>query len=145
MSKLTPTQILSIAEELRPNVRHTENEIEALAGQLGVDFPPSFRRLLLQTCCGFAKYETRFLTLGTIADETNAAKDIVRQDFDFALPANVVVFQWSGIDAFAYFSAVGTDDVPVYEFHYASSREPVLLADTVPEGLALCLRQLLEL
>ena len=145
MPNLTATQILDIAEGLHPTPCHDDDDLDAAAAQLGVEFPPTFRRLMLQTGGRFAKHETRFLTLDAIADETHAAIEIVTHDFDFSLPANVVVFQWSDIYAFSYFSAIGTDDVPVYEFNYNSGTQPVLISDSVPKGLALCLRQLLEL
>ncbi len=145
MGNLTASQILSIAEALNEAPRFTDDEVNAISANLGVTFPPAFQRLMVRTGGGFSRDESRFLALDEIADTTHDANDIVKHDFDFELSPRDIVFAWDEIYCFSYFSAVGTDDVPVYEFNYNSGTKPVLIAHTVPQGLALCLQYLLRI
>ena len=145
MPHLTATQILSIAESTRETPRSTGREVDAVAAAMCVTFPPTFRRLMVQTGGGFERDETRFLSLHEIAAATREAADVVANESNFTLSKTDVVFRWDSIYAFSYFSATGEDNAPIFEFNYNCATGPVLTAKTVPQGLALSLKYILRI
>lgn len=113
--------VLRIFEELPDHRGCKDSVLDDAERQFGVQFPPTYRRLMRLDARRLVGTGV-FLSPTALADHKTAAQELLLENNrSFRLEPLHVVFAWVEVFAFYFFEAVGSDDVPVYEFNYYSS------------------------
>ncbi|MCE9545945.1 MAG: hypothetical protein K8T25_10560 [Planctomycetia bacterium] len=148
MSSLSNNEVLRIFEVLQGHHGCPESVLNDAEQLVSGRLPPTYRRLMLLDADRLLATGV-FLPPDKLSDHKQEAQELLLEDnYSFRLERTHVVFAWLDIYAFYFFDAIGSDDVPVFEFNYYSSdndRLPRECSRTVPEFFAKIIRDYLKL